>query len=87
MLIIFMANRLLHPRLGFVLWLIGNKPSAVAVQLGFSTSGLRVHKCLLVKKRRELGKQYNLKLAVLGMPLPPTWFTDQGCFYQTTSYL
>lgn len=52
-LIIFMANHLFHPGLGFVLWLIGSVPGAAAVQLGFSTSGLRVNKYLLVREKKE----------------------------------
>lgn len=48
-LIIFRANHLLHPGLWFVLCLIGRMPSATAVQLGFSTSGLKVNKYLLLR--------------------------------------
>lgn len=74
-------------RAGFVLWLVGNTPGALAVQLGFSAPGLRVHKYLLGKKiGRELGNQHNLKLAISGMSLPPTWFADQGCFNQKVLY-
>lgn len=82
-LIIFMANHLFHPGLGFVLWLIGSVPGAAAVQLGFSTSGLRVNKYLLVrKKRRELRTQYHLKFAVTTyLGYRSRWF------YHTRSYL
>lgn len=48
-LIIFRANHLLHPGLGFVLCLIGSMPGAAAVPLGFSTSGLKVNKYLLLR--------------------------------------
>lgn len=49
-LIILMANDLLQPGLGFVLWLVGNTRGALAVRLAFSAPGLTVHKYLLGKK-------------------------------------
>lgn len=50
-LIILVVNHPLHPGLGFAL--MGTKPTAAAVHLGFSASGLKLHEYLLVEESRR----------------------------------